>query len=311
MKLSIIVPVYNVKEYLDDCISSVLNQPAGSWEIIIVDDGSTDGSAELCDKWANRGGIKVIHQENKGLSGARNAGIRASHGDYLLFLDSDDTLVENSLEQILFELDKNRPDLLVGKAYSVNKSGERKPKVKYTTNEGLYSRNTFLYEMIKNPKGVAFCAQYWICSKALIEKHGLRFIDRLIHEDEVWTPQLILTSETIYFMDEYFYNHLIRDGSIMHNDKKEASAQNTIKCCEYLNKLYERYPKNQTKYLRDRMSMLFMRSIPNVGKEERKAIIESFGKNFAFRNANTFRNKGKGLLLLISPDLYCIASKKI
>ena len=95
-KISVIIPVYNVEKYLSKCIESVLEQDFSDYEIILIDDGSTDTSGKLCDEYAeNYSAIKVIHQQNKGLGGARNTGIEAAEGQYLLFVDSDDYIRDN------------------------------------------------------------------------------------------------------------------------------------------------------------------------------------------------------------------------
>ncbi|MGN0502455.1 MAG: glycosyltransferase family 2 protein, partial [Ruminococcus sp.] len=107
-KFSVIIPVYNVQKYLDECVDSVLNQTYSNFEIILVDDGSTDRSPRICDCYAKKDDrIKVIHKENGGLSSARNCGIRAMTGDYVLFLDSDDfwdnKKALDSLSKIIYE----------------------------------------------------------------------------------------------------------------------------------------------------------------------------------------------------------------
>lgn len=104
MKLSIIVPVYNVKNYLSDCLDSILNQTYRDFEMILVDDGSTDGSGELCDQYAAQDErISVIHQKNQGLSVTRNHGIARAKGEYLMFVDSDDYLLRNDALELLAE----------------------------------------------------------------------------------------------------------------------------------------------------------------------------------------------------------------
>ena len=91
--VSIIVPVYNVKDYLNECVESIVNQSYTALEIILVDDGSTDGSAEICDNWLKRDSrIRVIHKENGGLSDARNAGMSIATGEYVGFVDGDDKI---------------------------------------------------------------------------------------------------------------------------------------------------------------------------------------------------------------------------
>ena len=91
-KVSIIIPVYNVAPYLDRCVQSACNQTYRNIEIILVDDGSTDESGEMCDRWAEKDSrVRVVHKKNGGLSDARNTGLDIAHGKYILFLDSDDT----------------------------------------------------------------------------------------------------------------------------------------------------------------------------------------------------------------------------
>ena len=98
MKFTIVVPVYNVEKYLPECVSSVLCQSFEDYEIILVDDGSTDGSGKLCDQYAEKDSrIKVIHQSNQGQAAARNAGIKVAEGDYLLFFDADDLYEQGDL----------------------------------------------------------------------------------------------------------------------------------------------------------------------------------------------------------------------
>ena len=100
--ISVIVPVYNVVSYLDECVASIVAQTYKAWECILVDDGSVDGSDVLCDEWAKKDvRIRVIHQENSGVSKARNRGIEDSRGEYIVFVDSDDWLGEEHLERLL------------------------------------------------------------------------------------------------------------------------------------------------------------------------------------------------------------------
>ena len=111
MKLSIIVPVYNVQRYLDECVQSIVNQTFIDWECILVDDGSTDGSGAMCDEWAQKDSrIKVIHKENGGLGSARNAGIAEANGDFVAFVDSDDFVSENIFAFLLEKTSENDLD---------------------------------------------------------------------------------------------------------------------------------------------------------------------------------------------------------
>jgi glycosyltransferase involved in cell wall biosynthesis len=104
--VSVIIPVYNVCGYIDECISSICRQSYDDIEIILVDDGSTDGSAEKCNVWLNRDSrVKVIHKTNGGVSSARNAGLDVANGEYVCFLDSDDYIADNLLEVVIPYMD--------------------------------------------------------------------------------------------------------------------------------------------------------------------------------------------------------------
>ena len=124
-KYSLIVPVYNVQKYIEKCISSILDQDYANYEIIIVDDGSTDKSAEIIDRIANlnRDKIVSIHQENKGLGGARNTGLEKATGKYVWFIDSDDTIAPYSLKHLDEFIQKQEVDILVFDRVAIDELG--------------------------------------------------------------------------------------------------------------------------------------------------------------------------------------------
>ena len=126
-KLSIIVPVYNVAAYLRKCVDSLLNQSLSTsdYEIILVDDGSSDGSGSIADEYASRfNNVRVLHQENRGLSGARNAGILHAEGNYVQFVDSDDYLEPDVLPKLIQRMDDDDLDVLRFNYRNVNENGE-------------------------------------------------------------------------------------------------------------------------------------------------------------------------------------------
>ena len=108
--VSIIVPVYNCKPYLEDCIQSVLAQDYGNLELLLIDDGSTDGSGQICDQYAHYDKLRVIHQKNQGVSATRNTGIRLASGDLILFLDSDDTIEPSMVSTMVADIEKEQAD---------------------------------------------------------------------------------------------------------------------------------------------------------------------------------------------------------
>ena len=112
--ISIIIPVYNVKLYLDNCIQSVIQQSYTDFECILVDDGSTDGSSEICDQWAEKDNrIIIVHQPNGGVSSARNKGLEQAKGEYICFIDSDDWVDVDYLSAMINNLKEKETDLII------------------------------------------------------------------------------------------------------------------------------------------------------------------------------------------------------
>lgn len=130
MKFSVLVPVYNVEKYLEECLNSILNQTFTDFELVLVDDGSTDSCAAICDVYKNKyNQIKVIHQENAGLMLARRRGIKEATGEYFVFVDSDDFVKNNLLESLNKIIDENHPDMVIYNAvkyFSSGKTGKHK-----------------------------------------------------------------------------------------------------------------------------------------------------------------------------------------
>ena len=137
--ISIIVPVYNVEEYLDRCIDSLINQTFHRLEIILVDDGSTDDSAIICDKWKEKDKrITTIRKANGGQGSARNLGMRLSHGDYIGFVDSDDYIAPNLLESVVKAIDRYEPDMVMYNFQYFSDSGEVFPSRLRIENETVF-----------------------------------------------------------------------------------------------------------------------------------------------------------------------------
>ena len=174
-KLSIIVPVYNIGQYLEECIESLIEQTYSDKEIILVDDGSTDNSGKICDAFAgNYSYIKVIHQENKGLPFARNAGLEIAEGEYIGFVDSDDVIKKDMYKKLISALEETDADMAVCNFEVFNKSGIRAVSDRYNTDWIQYSD--------KNAKQFYSYALDSSCNKIykheIIQRNNLLFMDK-------------------------------------------------------------------------------------------------------------------------------------
>lgn len=219
--ISVIIPVYNSIEYLSQCIESVLQQSYKNCEIILVNDGSTDGSGSLCDNFASEyNRIKVVHQENQGAASARNNGVRHSNGDFLMFLDSDDYWVEESLEKIVKELTSHdfKTDIMFLQVAKIRTDGT------LTTSKG-YNFDAFnvteLVEYICTQDKVAVSACLKVINRKIVE-NGLVFEDGLLAEDIDWFFLMLFKAKnfTAYSGDFYCYRNSPNSASKSGNEKR-------------------------------------------------------------------------------------------
>lgn len=215
MLVSIIIPVYNVEKYLKKSLESVSNQTYNDLEIILVDDGSTDSSGEICDKFAEiNSKARVIHKENGGLSSARNTGIKVAKGDYIAFLDSDDFLAVNYIETSLHLCDKYNAQIsIMGMVYigeSVNQEivdKEKKNKIMVLGKGDAIKES--LYQ-----KHFSCCAPGKLYRKEVFE--GIEFPLNRLSEDLAVCHLILNNADTIVFSSQNGYYYRQHNNSIMH-----------------------------------------------------------------------------------------------
>lgn len=213
--LSVIVPVYNVYDYLEECLDSILIQEGCDYEVILVDDGSTDGSAELCDSYAQRNSaIKVIHKPNGGLSDARNVGMANANGDYLMFVDSDDWIKEGSLKVICGKLQQTFPEVLFTRLIEAKSTFVEKDTEMGNILKDAQSHMEYVRWLMMNSQST-WPAVTKIVSKEFVVRKGLQFVPGRLHEDVDWTSRLCYNAKCVSFCDIAWYFHRMgRYGSI-------------------------------------------------------------------------------------------------
>lgn len=250
MTFSIIIPVYNVERYLEQCVRSVLGQTFGDFEVILVDDGSTDSSGKLCDSFASRDArVHVIHQPNAGSSAARNTGIAYASGDYVLFMDGDDFWLDASfLERVSSILRQHPVDVVEFDAIKFN-DGEQ-PVVHEDGHKGRPSMEVCL-AMQKNREAL-FChliqhnaivgsACNKIVNKRFFLNGALRFREGVTAEDIDWTARLMSAAGTWLCHNAYIYAYRQRSGSISHSFSY-LSAKQQAENIEYIAALQDQAP---------------------------------------------------------------------
>ena len=217
-KISVIIPVYNVESYLEECVDSVLAQTYKAFEILLIDDGSTDSSGDICDRYASENAsVRVIHKENGGLSSARNCGLDNASGDCVLFLDSDDYLVETALEDAICIIEKEKCDFVFFDALSFNDKdrdyGIKQNYIRkndYNLADGL----SILVQQLKNKEYHSqVCLMLFL--REFLEINNLRFYDGILYEDMLFTFQAYCISKKVVQLRKVLYHRRYRSGSIV------------------------------------------------------------------------------------------------
>lgn len=215
MKFSIIIPVYNVEPYLRECVDSVLHQSFVDWEAIIVNDGSTDNSLAILERYAAKDErIMVVNQPNVGTAAARNTGLRMAQGDYIVFLDSDDWLEDHALQTIAEKLNGEEVLCFSGRRFveATNEYHEADvlSEKLYESGISYYNENALL------PRDFAFvCVVLRAYQRRFLLEHGLLFDDDITYEDNLWVPLTLFHAHTVRVISDSLYVYRIRQGSKM------------------------------------------------------------------------------------------------
>lgn len=221
-KASVIVPVYNVKDYLKKCVDSILAQTEADFELLLIDDGSTDESGALCDTLAQSDErIRVIHQENRGLGGARNSGSKAAVGDWLLYVDSDDWIEPETLERAIIAGERANAEMVVFGMRTVDENGN----IGQVIVEDLPKNTALSVEERKEILLIAPSAANKLFRREWLLSTGIEFPSRVWYEDIRTTPKLMIHSKAMVFIDFVGYNYFQRSGSIMNSNNIDRNVE--------------------------------------------------------------------------------------
>lgn len=325
MILSLVVPVYNVEKYVRKTLCSILekNEKKDLFEVVIVNDGSKDSSMLIVDEYKQKySNIKVINQDNKGLSCARNAGILASKGAYVWFVDSDDWLVDGAVDWACDFLLRTKYDVILFKIRHYNELGKivvgwSNYEIKST--KELKGVDVFLENIPYTPM-----QEYFIRRSFLLE-NNLFFYEGIYHEDQEFAPRMLLSTENVALIPEFLYCYLRRSGgSIMSNSslllrrKKHIlliidEIRNLMESCSD-----ERHKRAYIHCIYDLIAGLF-NGIPQkeYGKLSQELKLDRYRSFFNDMVKNddshgkSFSLKCKKLLFLINPRILTLLKKSI
>lgn len=213
MKFSIIIPVYNAESFLRGCVDSILADAGRDWELILVNDGSSDGSGALCEEYARRDSrVRVIHQENRGPGGARNTGLEVARGEYVLFVDSDDALVSGALEKLRAAAERFGADILSFDYLADDGAGHLAPR------KANLGPENWVFRLEEHPEFLNSMPATWarLWKRRLYTDNGIRYPERAFYGEDLQTScKLFAAAESIVILPEHLYRYLDRPGSLM------------------------------------------------------------------------------------------------
>lgn len=238
-KISVIIPLYKVENYLKDCLNSVVNQTLDDIEIICVDDGSPDSSGDIAEQYAKRyDNILVIRKENGGQSSARNVALENAKGKYIYFLDSDDYLEKDTLKELYTKAEDEQLEMVYFNAIPFFENEQIKNDhidyVKFYNREGeysgVYTGQSMFTQMCKNGEFFGSpCLE--IFKRNLIEENGLRFYNGIIHEDNLFTFQCTMLAKRVGYINKCFYHRRLHEESTMTKKKSMKNVEGYIVSC--------------------------------------------------------------------------------
>ena len=312
--ISVIVPVYNVERYIEQCVHSICNQTYRNIEIILVDDGSTDSCVQKCDILAGLDSrIKVIHKENGGLSDARNTGIDSASGDYLMFVDGDDFIDENMCQELLDALERNSADISICNFLYV---GENLTDKFVEMNEHMPIRDELISgRMVIEKKVYEPQSWYWIVawnklySKRLFS--SIRFPKGKIHEDEFIFHQIFMECEKVACVSRALYLYVQRGNSIMNSSYKPSRLDAAEARLRRVDALIDAGYSAESIYFAVREGFFSVKQVYVLGKEndkeyrtrikEIKRIYRQLGLIRLIKNVDGFKHRMVVIAMYIAP----------
>ena len=212
--VSVIVPIYNVENYIDKCVESICNQSYENIEVILVDDGSPDQCPTICDEWGRRDSrVRVVHKKNGGLSSARNAGIALAKGSYLAFIDGDDFVSKDYIETLIYACEEN--NVKVSACGYVEYYSENKQIIRCGESTYAISGEEAIKDIFTMKNDIHVVAWNKLYAKELFEENDILYPVGKIHEDVFTTYKFFANVDKVIYVNKPCYYYVQREGSII------------------------------------------------------------------------------------------------
>lgn len=314
MKVSVIIPIYNSEEYLSKCIESVLSQTYKNYELILINDGSTDGSKSICDDYANHyNQIKVFHRSNKGVSAARNFGIDVATGEYLCFVDSDDYIESIMLEELIKESQQGLCDLIISGIYFKRNDGKSWNNIigefQMEGKKMIKDKLPLLFNsyLLYNPVGKLYKA-------SIIKDNNLKFTENVsFGEDPIFNCNFIKLVEQVKVVNKSYYNYVKHGGTSLSNRFNVEKYNNNKEMHESIYKLFSYYnivneefiSELKWRYSKELTDMIFsITRAENISNKTKTEFLKKIFRDKEYIFLNDYLEDVNGILL------YLIKNKK-
>lgn len=278
--VSVIVPIYNSESDIKICISSLLEQSYKNLQIILVDDGSTDSTYDICKSFFDQR-ILLLQKENGGASSARNYGLLKAKGKYICFVDSDDYLENNAIERLVYVAEEKDADCVISEANNYTEEKDLKIKkdgLSLRTNYPVMDGNHLVLQLLRNKDYHAAPVLYF--ARHSLYERDLNFEEGIMFEDELFTFQLLRKCDKVVCLREKLYNRKVRSGSVMTaTGKSKFRFYSMSRVMQKLMEIYEKEPVDKTlkEYL-SRVALLWFsywkKLLPLEKEEKRNEYIE-------------------------------------
>ena len=306
-KFSIIVPVYNVEKYIKKCLDSIESQTYKDYEVIVVNDGTKDNSMDIVNNY----NVKIINQKNKGLSEARNEGVKKAKGDYILFLDSDDYIEKDLLNELNKSL-TNNPDLVRFQIREVFEDNTKKDynEEPFLNKDGVEAFSILCkYHFVENAWAYLYKREFYLKNKFSFKKGA-------IHEDFGLVPLVIMKAKKVNSISYIGYNYLQRENSIMSEKNYEKTKKKVSDMFEHYDYLIKEINKTEldSKIYKSFISNSLILKVCELKKDDYKKSKKRLKEKKVYDNLleNTIIQKIKKIIIKISPKLaQAIIKRKI
>ena len=287
ISFSIIIPVYNTEKYIARAINSVLNQNYNKYEIIVINDGSTDDSERIILELFQQKREKCIYykQKNKGLSVARNKGLQFASGDYIIWLDSDDALQENALSEIAIFL-KQKPDVIINRIASYFEVDGSVEECKYYFKNDKDILKKDAVDVLYGKKNFWYAAWCFIPSRQFLLNNNILFKEDIYHEDELWSPMVVLRAKKcVYNNFCYYLNTALRKDSIITKSNIKKEYDKLLICNELVKQKDICIKSNAQNFINKRIFILFYsvyEKSSNYNDDEKKQLLKQLKRNMSY-----------------------------